>query len=229
MDISEFSINKCFDFAFKTPPKTIAFLLAVELIMLAVPQIMQWAMNEVIANIAGFAWSIALMGGYITLFLNIVDGKDLTFNVLFSQWPATWKFLLSGTIFAIISLIGIAMLLLPGLAAMTLLGFCFFAIAEGASPLHSLKISVELVSAHFAKILGVYSLITVMIIFIFLFILLPSHFLLQWLHTQEFIASTLETLISIPLNIYPGLIMAHAYRQLTVLRSQKLDISPNKI
>jgi hypothetical protein len=226
MDISDFSINDCFDFAFKSPPKTIGFLVLVELLMLGVPQIIQWTMNETFYWIGSCAWTIALMGGYMVLFLHAVDGKELNLKVLFSQWHAAWKFLLTGAIFFIVSLIGIAMLVLPGLAIISLLDFCFFSLAEGASPLHSLKVSVELVSPHFGKILGVYGLLTVMIIPIFLFVLLPSHFLLQWLHSPKYIADTFEGLLSIPLSIYPGLILTHAYRQLTVLRSQKLDISP---
>jgi len=155
----------------------------------------------------------------------LVDGRNPQYSELFSKASIFWKYLLLNICVNFCVFVGMFLLLVPGIIAAIHFAFALFCLTEdNLGPIEALKRSSELGKGYRWQVLGLFFMIMLFALVLGLagglIVGLPGYFIAQAMHLE--LKTTIHLFlpfILMPIMILTQLMMAHAYRQLTVLKS----------
>lgn len=108
----------------------------------------------VIAGFAQVVFSVVSSLVFLQLFLRLADGHAVGWSTLFSglSWKKALFYVVASILTTLLVLVGLVLLIVPGIIAMIALSFYQLAIIEGAGPLEALKKSYTMTKGHWWRL-----------------------------------------------------------------------------
>lgn len=164
MNEKPFYIKQALSFgysSFKVHFKNLSLLtliyLASEIVILFLQYVVMPNESELFYNGLGFIFSVFNMGlalGMARIMLNIHDGVEYKINYIFQEFHYLPRYFVASVLLAILILIGLIFLILPGIyIAITCQFFYFFIIENDSKIIDSLKLSMQIARKYFWQLL----------------------------------------------------------------------------
>jgi len=223
--VGTYSLPAAMEFGAKTGFAKLGFLIAVHLPITMINILAVAICKETFGPYVAALLTMPLVGGYTAIILGLVDGRNPQFSELFSKASIFWKYLLLNICVNFCIIVGMIFLLGPGIFAAILFAFVLFCMTEdNLGPIEAMKRSAELGKGYRWQILGLFFMTILFAIVLglagALIIGLPGYFIAQSMHLDMKAAMHLfMPIIMMPVLIITQLMVAHSYRQLTVLKS----------
>jgi uncharacterized membrane protein len=155
MDVNTFSKKEAIKFGWNTTLKNLTFLVGITLVMGIIqflPDIFEsytrdQSFLQGLISIIAYVVSLGITLGSIKIYLSLVDGKKAEFSDLFSLFKANliWKYFLATTIYGIAVVLGVFLLIIPGIyIAIKYAFFTFFIVDKNTGVLEAFSRSGEI-------------------------------------------------------------------------------------
>jgi uncharacterized membrane protein len=156
-----FSISKAINTGWKTTTKNLGFMLGAVVVAIILPQVVS-AMFKPDAGLvatlwAGAVWvySVVVGMGILKISLKFVDGQKPELADLFSTYPLFFKYLVAYILFALGTLLGLILLVIPGIwFAVRYQYFAMAVVDKELGPIEALKESARLTEGNVWRLIG---------------------------------------------------------------------------
>jgi uncharacterized membrane protein len=153
----------------------------------------------VVSPIISFVASVFLMAGYFSIALNVLDNRPAAIGDLFKPVPQLSSMLAVNFITSVAVIIGMVLLVIPGLILAILLGFApLLVLEQNMAPMDALKRSVDLSKPLFGKLIvfgivaGIVNFIGALLMGLGLLVTVPMT-IMAWVSIYRSVAAPVRT------------------------------------
>lgn len=198
MDPKNFSKLAAIKFGFNTTKKNLKFFLPLALIIITINFLPSYLINQIeggnrslifLINFLGAVLTTIVSIGFLKISLKFIDNQQTNLADLFSSWNdylLVIKYWLSSVIFGLIVLLGILLLVIPGIIwAIKLQYYSFLIVEKKMGPIEALRLSWQITSGVkwqlflLGILLGLINLLGVLALVVGLLISIPTTMLAQ--------------------------------------------------
>ncbi len=152
-----FTIGESFKYAWEKLKQNIGISLLATLLVLATSSLtntFEFNKNDFIFLLALVVFVLIIRIGYNKIFLEMFDGNQIKFSDIFKQYPIFWKYVAVSIIFPILVLVGIVLLIIPGIFWAVRFSFSHIILVDTKmGPIESMKESYAITKGSFWKLL----------------------------------------------------------------------------
>ena len=166
--MNTFSISEALAFGWETFKKNVSFLIVLVIIMAAanfgvgivLGLLGDSAPAVILSNVLTYVVTILVSIGATKIFIDLVDGKNPSYNDLYRQYPLIVNYFIAEVIMGLAILAGLILLIIPGIYLAVKLSFASYLVVDKKlGPIDALKQSYEITKGNWWNIvfLGVVS------------------------------------------------------------------------
>lgn len=156
MNTASFSIKEAIGFGWAMTKEKFWFLmavLAVSAFFAIIPDVVDTFTNNrpilFLAQVASFVLGFVIDAGLVYILLRLHDGKEVKVSDVFSQYPITFRYFVASVIYALMILLGLLFLIIPGIyIALRYQFFNYSLIDKQGDIVSSFKRSAEITEGH---------------------------------------------------------------------------------
>lgn len=188
--MKSFSINEALSAGWAEFTRRIGFFIGLLLLVGVLTAILQIVLNSVeavwLAVVLGIAFQIFqyfLTVGLFRISLLIVGGNPVSIGDLFSGGPFLLSYVLGTILYTLIFLVGLVLLVVPGIIAMVMFGFYgYLIIDKGLGPVDAIKASAAITQGvrwklfGFGIVLTLLNMVGALLLLLGLFVTVPVSF-----------------------------------------------------
>jgi uncharacterized membrane protein len=142
-----FSISGAIQEGWELTKVNIGFLVVYQIILFVLMWLFSNSNNDWrLAHIHFIGWIIVMLGkmGFYNSALLLTKGLKPSFDQFYSNWRLLLSWIIAGFLFAIMFVIGLLLLIVPGLMVWAIFGlYPFFILDKGSGPIEALQQSAE--------------------------------------------------------------------------------------
>lgn len=189
--MAKFSKGEAIKFGWKVAKENLGFfvvLLLIGFLPQVIPNILgrtfTWGRDftfiALIYNLIFITLAIIIQLGYIKVALRFADGQKAELAELFRSSPLILKYLAGAIIYHVIVLIGLLLLIVPGIIWAIKFGFFSYFVVEGAGPIEALKKSSQITQGAkwdlflFYILIGLVNVLGFLALIVGLFVTIPA-------------------------------------------------------